>query len=811
MAENGESDIRYYIPRVHLPATIIAFRTSENATQSQGDALVEYEYSEEVKGFVDEGEISIFVRRAELRATKDGIVGKIHVAKGDVIDDESKVILDYQGCDHDSVYEGMCVVCCKSVEVTTRSHVNMTHDAMSLAVSRPEAKRLEQGNAERLLEEGKLSLIVDLDQTLIHATVGTAIDEWINAQGEMPKDIKMFPLPDSPTPYYIKLRPHLEAFLKKVTKLYELHIYTMGTRNYAAAVANVIDPDSKFFSQRILSRDENSSMTQKSIERLFPCDNSMVVVIDDRADVWQYSPNLVKVHPYEYFVGAGDINAGHLPKQVGPVTTEIVNVPESTVPESKDSEVKEGTSSITEASAAATSTKDTAATTSLDVSTGAESGVTTAIDAGKTDSEKLKNNKALKAKAPVLDDNDNELRHILEILETIHEKFYDAKENFKQRQSRKDADVKTIIHDMKRHVLRGVNIVFSGVIPLGEAPERADIWRQAQAFGAECSRDLNSRVTHVVAAKPGTDKVTKARHRKNIKVVRPEWLYHSIGKWQRQDEFKYLLPDKAGKATPVTSTTPPPTTEGEEGEGTGVEDGEDQGNVSEGMDENHQPMSMDKDEITEHLKSVNWDDMEKEVEEFVGDMDDTDADSDASNTQSDASTDGNRSPLLGLKRTRLPRRSGLGKSVTFASGDDEDNDSVPSDLDMGGLEDDEVENAGISSDEGDGDIDEESGSDDDDDDDEGRPSRKLKRRRIDIQNGDAAYLAEEEEEDVDADDEITMEHLPAKAKTANIAAEEEVVEEDDGDFEGEEDDDFFRELENDLDAQLNEDFDNDEE
>lgn len=39
----------------------------------------------------------------------------------------------------------------------------------------------------RLLNEGKLSLIVDLDQTLIHATVGPAIDEWINSQGGMPQ------------------------------------------------------------------------------------------------------------------------------------------------------------------------------------------------------------------------------------------------------------------------------------------------------------------------------------------------------------------------------------------------------------------------------------------------------------------------------------------------------------------------------------------------------------------------------------------------------------------------------------------------
>lgn len=103
---------------------------------------------------------------------------------------------------------------------------------------------------KRLLGEGKLSLIVDLDQTLIHAAVGASIDEWVNAQGQLPRvkkkkrrsvrndyvlhraigwdsqlkiflsllfffcqqDIKMFPLPDAATPYYIKLRlvaPHV--------------------------------------------------------------------------------------------------------------------------------------------------------------------------------------------------------------------------------------------------------------------------------------------------------------------------------------------------------------------------------------------------------------------------------------------------------------------------------------------------------------------------------------------------------------------------------------------------------------------------
>lgn len=115
----------------------------------------------------------------------------------------------------------------------------------------------------------------------------------------------------------------------------------------------------------------------------------------------------------------------------------------------------------------------------------------------------------------------------------------------------------------------------------------------------------------------------KARQRKKVKIVRPEWLYHSIGKWQRQDESKYLL-EAPKKSTPAPSTPVQATDADDE---TGAEE-EDQGGVSEGMDENHIPLSINKEEVNEHLKTVNWDDMGKEVEDFVGDLDDTDFDSD---------------------------------------------------------------------------------------------------------------------------------------------------------------------------------------
>jgi len=108
---------------------------------------------------------------------------------------------------------------------------------------------------------------------------------------------------------------------------YEMHVYTMGTRAYAEKVCAAIDADGSFFRGRILSRDESGSLTAKSLQRLFPCDTSMVVIIDDRSDVWDNSPNLVNVDRYEFFKGSGDINATFLPP-LPPTDPAVQNTPE---------------------------------------------------------------------------------------------------------------------------------------------------------------------------------------------------------------------------------------------------------------------------------------------------------------------------------------------------------------------------------------------------------------------------------------------------------------------------------------------------
>lgn len=200
----------------------------------------------------------------------------------------------------------------------------MVHDNVSLTVSQNEATRVEEEAKRRLLASKKLSLVVDLDQTIIHATVDPTVEEWQNDEDnpnhEAVKDVKKFKLVDDGPGargcwYYIKLRPGLKEFLENVSKLYELHIYTMGTRLYAQNIANIVDPDRKIFGDRILSRDESGSLTAKNLQRLFPVDTKMVVIIDDRGDVWKWSENLIKVTPYDFFVGIGDINSSFLPKK----------------------------------------------------------------------------------------------------------------------------------------------------------------------------------------------------------------------------------------------------------------------------------------------------------------------------------------------------------------------------------------------------------------------------------------------------------------------------------------------------------------
>ncbi|KAL0575242.1 CTD phosphatase Fcp1 [Marasmius crinis-equi] len=613
----------------------------------------------------------------------EGTVQKWNVKPGDTISQrhakDTAVVVVLEPCKHGMQLGGLCVLCGKDMTNSdyigfsdaSRASIQMTHSAFGPTVSFEEAQRIERETAQRLLKSRKLSLIVDLDQTIVHATVDPTVGEWIsegeawetrqagksfggegsgnpadnddecNPNWEALKDVKKFRLGpetlgvnssqkgksakalDQGCMYYIKprqvfnltcpvslrwrlpnlIRPGWKEFLKETAAKYEMHVYTMGTRAYAEQVCAAIDPDGSIFGGRLLSRDESGSLTQKSLQRLFPCDTSMVVIIDDRADVWEWSPNLIKVVPYEFFVGIGDINSAFLPK-LEPLTAAT---PQPTTPPPKPSESPEaltpdplGPTQAEDPDRVSKEVMITQNSLALEaqveerplakrqeelqdvpapVENKAPEASTASVGSAEAppqdeNAEQGKNAPSTNAlvkveKTPrkaLLKNDDRELDRVKSLLDEIHRQFfveYDSRatkdsKHHKSKTSRKEVtyDVTRIIPTIRSDVLKGVHLLFSSVIPLDTRPESTEIWRMAHMFGAKCSTELTPDITHVVAAKRGTVKVEAARKRPNVKVVWLTWFTDSIASWRHQEETPYLLDDP-----PVAGPSSSPTTD----------------------------------------------------------------------------------------------------------------------------------------------------------------------------------------------------------------------------------------------------------
>lgn len=56
-----------------------------------------------------------------------------------------------------------------------------------------------------------------------------------------------------PLQMWTKLRPGLRDFLQRASQHFELHICTMGDRDYAQQIAALLDPTRRLFAERIIS------------------------------------------------------------------------------------------------------------------------------------------------------------------------------------------------------------------------------------------------------------------------------------------------------------------------------------------------------------------------------------------------------------------------------------------------------------------------------------------------------------------------------------------------------------------------------
>ena len=340
----------------------------------------------------------------------------------------------------------------------------------------------------------KLSLILDLDQTLVHAvkmndlfgeilcpTVpGGAFEKFVIdelATSRNPQFIQAFTsridfspenaglvapvppqcveLPESNQllatwlendMYLIKLRPGLRKFIRDLAELYELHIYTKANRNYLNFLINELDPLGKYFTSAV-ARDDSPDLDieLKVLNRVCCRSLNEIVVFDDRVDIWTESTgNVVRAQPYNFL---------HLRRMsVIKALAEIVSA-------SPD-----------------------------------PNGASTAV--------------AL--------DFDCHLHFMKEVLLRIHAEFESHK-----------LGVPDIVNGLRRRVLPELNMLFTGFT------EVAQFVKEVEEFGAHVALD-NSETSDdacVLIAAKHTKRVYNAKKTPNTKVVHGSWLDHCRATW----------------------------------------------------------------------------------------------------------------------------------------------------------------------------------------------------------------------------------------------------------------------------------------
>ncbi|KAL8095936.1 hypothetical protein AgCh_037062 [Apium graveolens] len=150
----------------------------------------------------------------------------------------------------------------------------------------------------------RLCLVLDLDHTLIHTekVCNLAPEKAKMCLDNVAHKDDMFTWKyTTGSDRLIKVRPFVREFLEEANKLFEMYIYTMGTRDYALHIADLLDPKSIYFGSRIISRENCTVSGQKGLD-VVPVDESGILIIDDTMGVWfRHISNLIVIDKYDYF------------------------------------------------------------------------------------------------------------------------------------------------------------------------------------------------------------------------------------------------------------------------------------------------------------------------------------------------------------------------------------------------------------------------------------------------------------------------------------------------------------------------------
>jgi len=189
-----------------------------------------------------------------------------------------------------------------------------------------QAAKMRNQSRDRLHTQRKLMLFLDIDHTLVHATKDPRARN-VARHPQLGPNIKEIHFKNQyGCPYWIAERPGLYPYLARVAELYNIVLYTMGSRAYAECVCKIVDPTSELIRNRIISRDDRYDKNLvdekhrpiKSIQEFFPLFKETAMIVDDTTMVWTDPEDVYKVTKY-LFWGADSAgrHAGQSSEQEG--------------------------------------------------------------------------------------------------------------------------------------------------------------------------------------------------------------------------------------------------------------------------------------------------------------------------------------------------------------------------------------------------------------------------------------------------------------------------------------------------------------
>ncbi|KXZ53510.1 hypothetical protein GPECTOR_7g960 [Gonium pectorale] len=182
------------------------------------------------------------------------------------------------------------------------------HGNAEVVVSPQEAERIRRDTVTRLLNKKRLILILDLDHTLLNSVHTGEVDadaaprlaelQAREQEANLGPRRLLHCLVDKKL--WTKLRPGVFEFLEGLRDSYEMHIYTMGDKAYAAEVRRLLDPGGRLFTS-VIAKDHSTTTTAKHLDVLLSADE-LALVLDDTELVWPgHKRNLLQIERYHFF------------------------------------------------------------------------------------------------------------------------------------------------------------------------------------------------------------------------------------------------------------------------------------------------------------------------------------------------------------------------------------------------------------------------------------------------------------------------------------------------------------------------------